>query len=303
MAGTPLPEGASGYGRYMVERWLGAPWTLLAVGLLLTLVATVLLQSLRRGQDTDGPASLDGLFVLLLAALGLALVYAPEFVYLRDNFGTRMNTVFKFYYQGWLLLGLAAAYSCVAAWRSSGRQYRGAARVLAVLSLGLMAVGLLYPLAGVYAKTGGFAAERLTFDASAYIGADELAAAAWVEAHVPLQARVLEGKGASYNASYNRMSTLTGRPTLLGWDGHEAQWRGRAYGEMARGRPEALDTVYRNGDRAAIQQVLAEWQIEYVYVGPSEIETYGISEARLGELGEAMELVFAQGPVRIFRRR
>ena len=37
-------------------------------------------------------------------------VLLPEFVYVRDLFGTRMNTVFKLYYQGWLLLGIGSAY-------------------------------------------------------------------------------------------------------------------------------------------------------------------------------------------------
>ena len=34
----------------------------------------------------------------------------PEFLYLKDNFGVRINTVFKFYYQAWALWSLAAAY-------------------------------------------------------------------------------------------------------------------------------------------------------------------------------------------------
>ncbi|MEZ4620130.1 MAG: hypothetical protein R2867_32135 [Caldilineaceae bacterium] len=46
----------------------------------------------------------------------------------------------------------------------------------------------------------------------------------------------VESKGSSYYATYNRMSTVTGRQTLMGWDGHESQWRGKAFGEMAQGR-------------------------------------------------------------------
>ena len=43
-------------------------------------------------------------FALLLIGLALLLAYSVEFVYLRDLFGTRMNTVFKFYYQAWVML-------------------------------------------------------------------------------------------------------------------------------------------------------------------------------------------------------
>ncbi|MER3458619.1 MAG: hypothetical protein C4309_08325, partial [Chloroflexota bacterium] len=51
------------------------------------------------------------LFGLLLAGAGALLTLAPDFVYIRDNFGYRINTVFKFYYQGWVLYAVAAAFA------------------------------------------------------------------------------------------------------------------------------------------------------------------------------------------------
>lgn len=50
-------------------------------------------------------------FTLLLIGAGAVLTLAPDFVYLRDNFGVRINTVFKLYYQGWLLFSLASAFA------------------------------------------------------------------------------------------------------------------------------------------------------------------------------------------------
>ena len=50
-------------------------------------------------------------FALLLMALGMALALGVEFFYLRDNFGVRINTVFKFYYQVWALWSMAAAFA------------------------------------------------------------------------------------------------------------------------------------------------------------------------------------------------
>ena len=49
-------------------------------------------------------------FAMLLIGMGLVLTLFPEFLYLKDNFGVRINTVFKFYYQAWALWSLAAAY-------------------------------------------------------------------------------------------------------------------------------------------------------------------------------------------------
>ena len=50
-------------------------------------------------------------FVLLIFLVGAALVVFPEFFYLRDQFGYRMNTIFKFYFQGWILWGIVAGYA------------------------------------------------------------------------------------------------------------------------------------------------------------------------------------------------
>ncbi|HLZ21448.1 MAG TPA: DUF2298 domain-containing protein [Ktedonobacterales bacterium] len=60
----------------------------------------------------DHPAE-DGeryaeLWILCVAGTAAALVAATEVVYLRDIYSSRMNTVFKLYFQAWLLLGITA---------------------------------------------------------------------------------------------------------------------------------------------------------------------------------------------------
>jgi uncharacterized membrane protein len=299
-----LPAGVDSYTLAIVQRWLGEPWTLLLVGGLLSAVFAELFVLLRQ-PAARWYRSLDLVFVLLLVAIGLALVYAPEFVFLRDHFGSRMNTVFKFYYQGWLLLGIATAYGMTLALYNLRRRI-GVAEVLALFSFLLILGAAIFPIAGVYAKTGGFAREVPTLDATAYVAQaapDVMAAVEWVQQNTTPDAIVLEGKGGSYSAQHNRISTMTGRGTLLGWDGHESQWRGKAYGEMAQGRPEAIDQIYRSAGPEELNAILEEWGIDYVFVGPAESELYGITATRLEERGEAMDTVFSRGQVRIFRRR
>ena len=60
-------------------------------------------------------------FTLLLVLVGVGLTLAPEFFYLLDQFGYRMNTIFKFYYQGWLMWSLAAGFALVVMWNQRGR--------------------------------------------------------------------------------------------------------------------------------------------------------------------------------------
>jgi uncharacterized membrane protein len=299
-----LPEGASSYAAVIVQRWLSEPWTLLLLGILLTLAVAWLLELVGEQAISLG-VSQDLVFVMVLSAIGLALIYAPEFIFLRDYFGSRMNTVFKFYYQGWLLLGISSAYFIVVA-LAEIRQRFGVVQGLGILSLILVVGSLLYPAAGIYAKTGGFSRTTPTFDATAYIAQnvpEVVAAANWIRANTTPDQRVLEGKGNSYAAHHNRISVMTGRPTLLGWDGHESQWRGDAYASMAEGRGQAIEMIYRTAPAGEIPALLGHWEIDYVFDGPSEIEMYGITPARLAELAEVMDVVFEQGEVRILRSR
>ena len=299
-----LPPGVDSYAGMIVERWLSAPWTLLFVGVLLTLLLALMVAVFQKPlRDWAGEADL--VFVILLGAIGIAFVYAPEFVFLRDNFGSRMNTVFKFYYQSWLLMGLATAYLIVVAVSRIRRQF-GLSEGLAFVSLLLVVGSAIFPFAGVYAKTGGFARAVPTLDSTDYVTLgvpDVMAAVDWVRLNTTLDEIILEGKGDSYSPHHNRISMMTGRATLLGWYTHESQWRGNAFGAMAQGREKAIETVYRTGSPEEIANVLNEWGIDYVFVGPSEIEMYGITDFRLDEIGAGMDTVFSRGQTRIFRRR
>ena len=300
-----LPEGATSYLPFILARWRSQPWTFLVVGAALAMACALIWQRLSSYTRHSGNADqVSTTFVLFLTAIGLLLVYAPEVVFLRDNFGTRMNTVFKFYYQAWLLFGLCTGYTVAIALR---RPVSGRDRLVFALSavaVLLTAAGLIYPVAGVYSKTRGFSSKTPTLDATAYVSnenPDEFAAVDWVRRHTAPNAIVVEGKGQSYWSSYNRISAMTGRPTLLGWDGHEAQWRGAAYSSMADGRVQALETIYRTGTPDQITQALSRWHIDYVYVGPTEREEYKMTPRDDERLQQAMDLVFQSGTVRIYR--
>jgi YYY domain-containing protein len=310
LASVRLPEGASSHLPFFLQRWTTQPWTFLLVGSLFTMAIALLWARLAASSDqerADDQRFTPTTFVLLLTAIGLLLTFAPEFIFLRDNFGTRMNTIFKFYYQAWLLLGLSAAFTIVRAFQSFRLGRSGAAAALiAAPGLALILAGLIFPLAGAYSKTNGFSLESPTFDATAYLsqyGSAELAAVRWLRENAPPGARVAEAKGRSYASDMNRISTMTGRSTLLGWDGHESQWRGRSYGEMAAGRPEALDALYRMARSDELPALLDEWQIDYVFVGPAERREYGMTPESEERLQTVMNLVFEEGDVRIYQRR
>ncbi|MCY3900456.1 MAG: DUF2298 domain-containing protein [Caldilineaceae bacterium] len=291
----------------ITRRRFGEPWTFLLMGGLTALTVGMLWQRLVGPGEGGGPTT----FVLCLFAIGCLLTYLPEFAYLRDNFGNRMNTVFKFYYQSWLLFGIAGAYAIARylelAARGLGQRGGGQAAVpipglvVSVLSLLLIIASLVYPVAGAYAKIKGSGTRVPTLNGLAYVGEDELAVIDWIRRNTRPESVVLEAKGASYRISSARISAATGRATLLGWDGHEAQWRGRAYGEMAAGRADAIQTLYRFPRPSTLEEALDRWKIDYVLVGPEERAQYGITPLLESRLGQVLEVAFEQGGYRVYR--
>ncbi len=160
------------------------PLTPLLMGLVLGLCAAFLWPApLEAGKEPSKPAlqlSQPQLFALLMVGIGTFLVIGPEFLYLKDLFGDRMNTVFKFYFATWILWGIAGAYAVFEVWPKR-RPGWGVLSSLVVLPLIL---GLVYPVAATWTKTNGFdPGGGRTLDGNAYMSRDypgDAAAIAWI---------------------------------------------------------------------------------------------------------------------------
>ena len=250
------------------------------------------------------PLDVPQRFLIILAALGFLLILGPEWVFLVDLFGTRMNTVFKFHYQAWLMLGLASSVG--AAWlMGSARSEHARGHVHGVLRLAfglglalLVGVGLLYPLGATPSKADGFKG-RPTLDGAAFYQAtrpDDYAAIQWLSRIAGERAVVLEATGGEYS-EYARVATFSGLPTVLGWAGHEIQWRGRA--EEPQQRSADLDVIYRTGARDSVVSLLHKYGVAYVFVGSLETEKYGASVADRFE--GMLDPVYRQGKVIIYK--
>ena len=110
---------------------------------------------------------------------------------------------------------------------------------------------------------------------------------------------VAQAIGQGYRVETSRISGATGLPTILGWPGHESQWRGGS--EEQEGRPEDLEMLYTSTDTDEVRSVIQKYNVSYVFLGPVERETY--SELAVAELDELFEPVFEQGDVVIYRVR
>jgi uncharacterized membrane protein len=252
------------------------------------------------------PAAGADAFAVLLIGVALILTLVPEFVYLRDLFGTRMNTVFKFYYQAWAMLAVGSAYGLS---RLAERGTPFALKLPALVLAGFLLLGgLWYPVAAIPYKADGFRSTA-TLDGLAYIRqADpaEMAAIEWLRSSAAPDAVVVEASGGSYEEvggiPANRVSMVTGNPTLLGWDFHERQWRGGAFERLAGGRLEVLDQIYRSARAEQLPALLDHWGVDYVFVGSVERRKYGMGDALLARFDRALQLVYERDGVRIYAR-
>jgi YYY domain-containing protein len=304
------------------------PWLMLVLSALLALVIANIAALLPKqssltdtqAQPGASPAWINtDAFVYLLIFTGLALTLIVEFLYLRDSFGVRMNTVFKFYYQAWVMMGLASAYG---SWWLLERLEKSLGRVLfASAATFFIALGLVYTLMAIPSRDGSYSGPANLDGASSIAQAhpDDWAAIQWLDANaekglpagtvpVILEAPSVPPWGGSYTYE-GRISTFTGFPTLLGWAVHESQWRGN-YDEQAIREP-IIATIYTTSNSQTMLSLLHEWNVSYVILGQPEMtyiqrlcsqpEWQCTAGMALRKFSQVLLPVFNQGQVTIYK--
>jgi uncharacterized membrane protein len=203
------------------------------------------------------------------------MLLGVEVIYLDDVFHSRMNTVFKFDANAWLLIGLAigAGAAVVAgtaeAWRHA-RAWRIAIGAFVVVAL---AGGLVYPISAVITRMGERPPYGLTLDGAAFLSPDDAGAIAWLASQNGAR-RVVEAEAVAGEYSDGaRIATYSGAATVLGWPGHELQWRG-PLPELST-RQSAVDQLFRAPNAEALQSIMRDYGIQYVIVGDLERQQFG----------------------------
>ncbi len=258
-------------------------------------------------------------FALLLLGAALMLSLVPEFVYLRDNFSTRMNTIFKFYYQAWLLFSIAAAYGVytLLADRAEPLPLVPQRAAYAVVVVAVLTMGLIYPVLGIYHRIfietrRAFTASpaALTLDGSTtLIGAgDDYAAimclnsAVQGDGWVIAEATSLDGRHRAYHGNYGRVATLTGIPNLLGWQNHQSQWRGVLYPQFVGTREADIMTLYTHPNWELAIGIIQRYSIDFIFVGATEAQEFGSNLAiGLQNFDTYLEPFCQYGSARVYR--
>ncbi len=238
---------------------------------------------------------------LLLAAL--------EVFYINDAYdGTyeRYNSYFKFSYPIWPLLTAAAWVCAQRLWFwNAGAPIRWTFRAA---SIGLVPFVSAMVFFGMPARTMQASYEdvlprRGTLDAFAWLGnlrgfEGEAQMLVWIRKNIPPGTRIAEAvnpKRISYTYA-GRISSLAGRPTPLGWEHHEGQWR--SFADPAIGENKAkLLRIYESASASEVRAAARELGVEFVVLGKSEIEIYGqVKSERIFQTLKQAGKVVAQFP-------
>ncbi|MCK4937768.1 MAG: hypothetical protein KAR85_04095 [Methanosarcinales archaeon] len=245
-------------------------------------------------------------FIYLLILLGALLSLFCELFYIQDSFGTqspeyiRFNTVFKIYVQHWLVWALAAGVSFYHMWNRKGVMGERN-KTFAIVSVILILAALSYPVFATYSRTDNFK-NTPTLDGTAYFSQEyqnEYNAIMWLN-NLNGTPVVLQSPGNTYRLN-THVTTFTGLPTVIGWAGHENNWRNRA--EIIDERWSDVPQVYMSSDMRTVNQILDRYQVEYIYVGGVEEERYGGPDARklFDKNPGRFELVYFNPNVHIYR--
>ena len=253
--------------------------------------------------------------VLILCAVGL--IFIPEFFYVRDIYektAPRANTMFKLTYQAYIIFELMMAYILVSFTISRIKTGKGIIKCRGLLRCpkrqalaGIIAILLFVSTCGYLCNAinhwfNGFPRKSAyqTLNATGYLEnsiPDDAEAIRWLNKNVKGQPVVLEACGDSYQNYDNRVSAMTGLPTVLGWYVHEWLWRNNL--EEENQRKADVETIYTSTDKNKIQELIKKYHVVYLFIGTCEYEKYGkINTDLLDSLGQ---VVFRKGKTLIIK--
>ena len=260
-------------------------------------------------------------FVAVLIFSAFGILFFLEFFYLRDFLDGgdwyRMNTLFKFGIQVWVLLGVGVGVGTAEMFRLDRRWEPGKQAVFRSVIWISLAMGSVFFLVGTPARvTERFPGARPaigTLDGMAYMSVGvyrwkdvtidlryDYEAINWLWEHVGDTPVVAEAPLDYYRAGALRVSSFTGFPTLLGQ--HEPEQR--TWGEVLPRQQDATE-LFGTANPGVAREIIHELGVRYIYLGQIERGAYPHGVKKFGVLvrsGE-LEIVYRNPGVTIYRVR
>jgi YYY domain-containing protein len=293
-------------------------YTVPAYLLPLTLVALLLL--FRR------EVRVETAYLGLLAFTGLFILLGLEFFFLNDFLGGdiyyRMNTLFKFFIQVWVMFGVMAAVAFGQLWQWVQRWPFRRQVVWQMAAMLLLLGTFIYPIFATQTRLDDrFPGDHNrpasgTLDGLAYmtVGTFEWPAGTlielrydyeairWLQNNVEGTPIIAEAKIGYYREGGMRVAAYTGLPSILGGLHQNEQHPAWQIGD----RDFVVNEFWSTSDPARTLELIDTLNISYIYIGQVERITYGpqIDDKfeQLRQQGE-LEVVFENEKTKIYERK
>ena len=225
--------------------------------------------------------------VLFWIGTALVITIMVELVAVRGDVG-RMNTIFKFYLQAWLLLAVSSGAAFVwivqelYQWSPNWRNFFQVGTSL------LLAGAFAFTLTATFDKVSDRMTNGvpLTLDSITYMQYSQYAdygvtmdlvhdykGIRWMQDHVQGSPVIVEANCPEYRWC-TRFTIYTGLPGVVGWNWHERQQR-TLTPQLVEGRINEVDSFYTTTDVQAALAFLKKYNVKYIIVGQLERAEYG----------------------------
>lgn len=271
-------------------------WGLPAI-LTLLFIISLLVEKLRGTEQKSlyrllKSVTLPDLFAVIMGLCAIGLVLIPELVYVRDIYekrNARANTMFKLTYQAYIMFGMTMLYAIFRLLIIGKNRILKAVSVIGLL-LFVWTCGYFGNSAHSWFGEVWKPSQYKGLNATAFLETDfseDVGGIRWLKEHIEDSPVVLEANGDSYS-EYERVSAMTGLPTVMGWYVHEWLWRGNLADINA--RIADIESIYTSTDETQVRKLLEQYDVSYVFVGSCERKKYGekLNNDMLKKLGEVV---------------
>ena len=212
-------------------------------------------------------------FLMVLIGLSYFLILGSELLYIGDFFDNRMNTIFKLYYQIWILFGLVISYIIYYFWFTNKSKLffiRFINRIIFCVFLMFSIITLYYAPAAINNKVD-FDRPSFSLNGLDYLEQNEFNAINFMISYSGSSDVLLEAVGEW--SDMGLISRSTGIPNIINWPGHQLQWRDESDEIFL--RENHVKEIYQTQDINQTKTLISKYNIKYIYVGDRERKKYG----------------------------
>ena len=200
----------------------------------------------------------------------------------------RMNTVFKFYLQAWIIFSIASASSLKYIFLSLKKKSKFVFSAWSIVFALIFAATLVYPITASWAKTSDRISDKappgldgMDYMRYAYYYDQnqkldlvwDYEAIGWINRTIKGNPVILEATTPIYRWG-SRVSIYTGLPTVIGWDWHEIAHRSYLKTDEVGKRTKLVKTAYETNSIEEFLSIIKQYKVKYIYLGELEKAYY-----------------------------